>query len=434
MDFQEQNRILEGILIIVSTIAYLYPLQKREPIEMRLGISATLGSLLILLAKVLLTGNVVMTGLRALVILCIVCIVVYECAAVRFPAAIYVAIWICTTPQAIINVWYAVVERLHWNTLEKEIVLIASSAVFYAIAFLIVSLTIARNMPEDKRYHVGPRKLAIAIIFYVAFENVDYLLQSLRLQEGMMTYYYIMLLAQIYCITIFYFSSELFKKSYLERELMTMNMLMKEKENQYALTKENIELINRKCHDLKHQIRALQSMGDEQSKDAYIQELEKSVEIYGAIVKTGNDVLDTILTEKSLACQAKGIKINCVADGAQLDFMNPVDLYAILGNAVDNAVEAVEEIDNPGLRLVDIAIFTKDQFLVINISNPIERELRFKNGLPVSTKTGDGYHGFGLRSIRHNLAKYDGFMHVNATDKSFTLKMILPLNKNKKEL
>ena len=168
-------------------------------------------------------------------------------------------------------------------------------------------------------------------------------------------------------------------------------------------------------------------MADDESKERYLKELEKSVEIYGAIVKTGNDVLDTILTEKSLACQAKGIKINCIADGSKLEFVDPVDLYGILGNAVDNAMEAVEKISEARMRLIDIAIFTRDRFLVINITNPVTGEVKMKNGLPTSTKPHNGYHGYGLRSIKHSLARYDGTMSVHVSEQTFELKMLLPL-------
>ena len=168
--------------------------------------------------------------------------------------------------------------------------------------------------------------MMIAVFFLIVFEALDQMMILVYLDRYDLMFYIVLLVVQLYCVSLLYLQTELFKKSALEKELLTMNMLMKQKETQYALTRENIDLINRKCHDLKHQVRALRSVADEESKERYLSELEKSVEIYGAIVKTGNDVLDTILTEKSLMCQAKGIKINCVADGRRLDFVDPVDL------------------------------------------------------------------------------------------------------------
>lgn len=86
---------------------------------------------------------------------------------------------------------------------------------------------------------------------------------------------------------------------------------------QYELTRENIALINQKCHDLKHQIRALRNATKEELEH-YLEEIEGQVQIYDAIVKTGNEVLDTILTEKSLYCKERGISVFCVADGSQM--------------------------------------------------------------------------------------------------------------------
>ena len=70
------------------------------------------------------------------------------------------------------------------------------------------------------------------------------------------------------------------------------------------------------------------------------------MQIYSAIVRTGNEILDTILTEKSLICENSGIHISCVADGSLLAFMNPVDLYTLFGNALDNAIEAVRKLES----------------------------------------------------------------------------------------
>ena len=67
---------------------------------------------------------------------------------------------------------------------------------------------------------------------------------------------------------------------------------------QYQLSKETIELINHKCHDLKHQVQAIRAVKDEKERETYLEKIEKSVQIYSAIVRTGNEILDTILTEK----------------------------------------------------------------------------------------------------------------------------------------
>ena len=129
--------------------------------------------------------------------------------------------------------------------------------------------------------------------------------------------------------------------------------------------------------------------------------MEDSVKIYETIVKSGNEVLDTILTEKSLYCKERGITVSCVVDGSQLGFINTIDLYAILGNAIDNAIEAVEKFKHVEKRQIDVCIYRSQQFLVMNIINPMKEKLVYEEELPRTTKKDTLHHGYGLKSIQY---------------------------------
>ena len=235
------------------------------------------------------------------------------------------------------------------------------------------------------------------------------------------------------CIVILYLQNELFKKSDMKQELQLMNLLWKMEQEQYHLTKENIALINQKSHDLKHQIKALRKASKEEY-DKYLDEMEDSVRIYEAIVKTGNDVLDTILTEKSLYCKDREIQVSCVAEGKQMDFVNTIDLYAILGNALDNAIEAVEKFEEREKRQIDVLIYRKQNFLVINIMNPIPERLVYEEEIPVTTKGDRKFHGFGLRSIQYLVRKYDGVVNISEEDGCFSLKILMPIPNEKMDV
>ena len=214
----------------------------------------------------------------------------------------------------------------------------------------------------------------------------------------------------------------------MRQELDMLNFLWKKEQEQYLLSKENIALINQKCHDLKHQIRAIRQLKQE-DMEQYLKDMEESIQIYEAIVKTGNEVLDTILTEKSLYCRRHGVTISCVADGTLLDFIQTVDLYAILGNAVDNAVEAVEKFQEREKRQIDILIYKEKKFLVINVVNPIKENLVYgeEGTFPITTKKDKHYHGFGLRSIEHMAKKYGGCVNIHEEDGCFSLTILIPL-------
>ena len=427
MNFLPYANLLEQIFVVLSGLVYLLPLQKREPIEVRLLSGMIMGGAIMVGPAIVLPQTTSVTLILTLTNLGVMSFVVYYCASIKKSAAFYVAIWSVITSQFLMNLWHVLYNISSCHNRGDRFSLFFGVIGFYAVGLISVALTTAKRMPEKGKYYIGPRQMTSAVLFLVVFEMLDQMMRVVHFGRYNLMYYVVLLVVQLYCVSLLFIQSELFKKSALEKELFTMNMLMKQQEEQYEITRDNIDMINQKCHDLKHQVRALRGLADDESKERYLKELEQSVEIYGAIVKTGNDVLDTILTEKSLSCQAKGIKINCIADGSKLEFVDPVDLYGILGNAVDNAMEAVEKISDARMRLIDIAIFTRDRFLVINITNPMTGEVKLKNGLPVSTKPHNGYHGYGLRSIRHSLRRYDGTMSVNVSDHTFELKMLMPL-------
>ena len=235
---------------------------------------------------------------------------------------------------------------------------------------------------------------------------------------------------QFYCITLLYLQSALFKKSSMRKELETIQLLWHQQKGQYQLSKETIELINHKCHDLKHQVQAIRAVKDEKERETYLEKIEKSVQIYSAIVRTGNEILDTILTEKSLICENSGIHINCVADGSLLAFMNPVDLYTLFGNALDNAIEAVRKLESKEKRVIDIMLYERQSFLMLQIVNPMCGEVKFEDGLPLTTKAKNGYHGYGMKSMLHTIQKYEGHLTTEVKNGCFYFNVMLPLERD----
>ena len=229
------------------------------------------------------------------------------------------------------------------------------------------------------------------------------------------------------CIVLLYVQLHQFRALHLQHELALQQHLWQESKAQYELSRENIALINQKCHDLKHQIGALRSMADGAERESKLNELEQSVMIYDSMVETGNNTIDTVLTEKSLICERDRIVLTCIADGECLRFMDTIDLYTIFGNLLDNAIECVRELENPQKRVISISIFSRANFVFIQCENYYEGELTLANGMPKSTKTPDGYHGFGINGIRQTAEKYDGFLTLETEGHIFLLRITIPI-------
>ena len=213
----------------------------------------------------------------------------------------------------------------------------------------------------------------------------------------------------------------------LQSELAGINVAWRLQKEQYAMTGDMIENINRKCHDLKHQIRALRTMTDGQEREAFLSEIENDIMIYDTAIQTGNRALDIVLMEKSLFCKNHGIVWTCMADGAKLDFMKVEDIYAMLGNVLDNAIRAVLELEDETKRVISVKILSQDSILVIQVQNYYRGSVRFENGLPVTTKKDRRDHGYGMKSIRYTAEKYNGTITVKADPDIFTLQILLPV-------
>ncbi len=228
--------------------------------------------------------------------------------------------------------------------------------------------------------------------------------------------------AAVSCFLILVILSGVLSKDVIQSDLDMMTELLHREREQYHLSKENIELINIKCHDLKHQINALRQ-GTSESR---IREIEDAVMIYGCNAKTGNDALDVILTEKSLYCERHEIVLNYFVDGAALAGMDDIDVYSFFGNALSNAIEAVSGIKDRELRFIAMNVYAKDGFLSVHVENYCENKIAFENGLPVTAKD-KNYHGFGMKSMDHIAKKYGGVLQTSLEGEKFRLDLLIPI-------
>jgi len=219
------------------------------------------------------------------------------------------------------------------------------------------------------------------------------------------------------------------RHQYAQKELDAMQTILENQYAQYRMSRDSIELINRKYHDLKHQIAALRAEQNPAVRDQWLDEIEEDIRSYEAQNKTGNSVLDTVLTGKSLYCQKHGISLAVVADGRELRFMDVMDICTLFGNALDNAIECERKIQDRSKRMIHLSLNTQKQFLLLRVENYCPEPPQFSNGLPMSTKGDAANHGFGVKSIQHTARKYGGTTTMSVEGEWFVLKVLLPLPK-----
>lgn len=217
----------------------------------------------------------------------------------------------------------------------------------------------------------------------------------------------------------------------LQEEVEYLQYAVKQSELQYQISKDTIDMINIKCHDIKYKIQSVFSKEGNVNLNV-VNELNKEIAIYDTKIETHNKLLNVLLTEKSLFCEQNNIKFSCMADGKVLDFISDGDLYCLFGNIIDNALEAVKEIKEKDRRVINLVIKAKNNFIIIQEDNYFDGIIEFKDGLPLTKKKDKHYHGFGLKSIAMIATKYNGTLTTSTTNDIFHLNIMFSLENDKK--
>ena len=297
-------------------------------------------------------------------------------------------------------------------------------ALVVGLAFVPVGILIFKKIKEFPDVALPSRNILILSLSSLVIDNI---LNIIVVSKDVAPEdWYLKLIVNIFnqlsCVMILVIIFGLVAQTNLEKEVASINQMRHEEQKQYEMSKENIDLINLKCHDLKHQIRHFKegSNGDVVNKDV-LDSIEQSISIYDTRIKTGNTSLDVILQEKSLICKKNNIVFNCIIDGKTLNFMDENDIYSLFGNIVDNAIESVMALTNPDQRFITLKIRKQAGGVFAYEENCYSGSLSFKDGLPVSTKGDDRYHGFGMKSIRMIVNHYFGSMKITTDKQIFAL-------------
>ena len=189
------------------------------------------------------------------------------------------------------------------------------------------------------------------------------------------------------------------REMHLRYELDAMNNLLQRQYEQYQLYEANNEAMHRVYHDLKHQIAYLENETNREKRMAGLKEMKETIRINESRVKTGNSVLDILLTSKSLICADEGILMTCYADAHMLDFLDVMDALSIFGNTIDNAIEYERKVKDTEDRLIKVHVGVNGVFLFIRIENFCDQQVAFDGDIPLTTKEDKQFHGFGLKSV-----------------------------------
>lgn len=217
---------------------------------------------------------------------------------------------------------------------------------------------------------------------------------------------------------------EQLRENALHGELAAMDEVLHRQYEQYKRSKEGINLINRRYHELKVQLARIREEQDQTKQNAAIAAMEQNIRQYEAENKTGNPVLDTILTAKTMECQQENITITSVADGRMLGFLTIRELCTIVGVALDNAIAAVRAEPDPEKRLIKVAVYSQGGFAMLRFEH-------YTEAAPALDADGLPKQGSDLKSVRTTVGQHGGSMTLHWENNWCTLRILFPLPQNK---
>ena len=293
----------------------------------------------------------------------------------------------------------------------------------FVLLFAVCCLTLTRRLHSRNLGTLPGRTMTFIMVGYQLSMNIFVnLFNAFSVDSAPRIFTVYSVYDEVTTILLFFLLCEILQHSDAEWDNMVLQQMMRQQRQQMELSKETVELINIKCHDIRKQLYTLGSRVPTEELD----ELKKAVDIYDSTVKTGNETLDVLLAERSIVCKGRGIQLDYIADGAKLDFLKPGEVYSLFGNALDNAIEAVTPLE-PDRRYIGLQVRAERGMLLIRMENCAAELLHFVDGLPQTTKGDARWHGFGVKSIRRIVQQHGGTLTMQAQDGMFRLVALLPL-------
>ena len=327
-----------------------------------------------------------------------------------------ILLWFCFYENFLQLLFYAVAAHVIQNLIYMErmildIVLLQSvtGTAYYLISCLIVvssAFSICYMLRKQMKKH--PFELENRVL--IAFSTAAALIVSL-LHYWVYAFHYASLATYCYqllcCCLLLVIQFDIFNTSGLLQEQKTMKQVYSVMEQHHQATSTNIDIINRKCHDLRRQIAYFRQSEHSENRERNLKEIEDAIRIYDSSAQTGCKVLDTLLTDLSLQCEQYAISFTYIIDGEKLNFMEDMDILSLFGNALDNVLECVKK-ELPENRSISLNVTEQSGILKITLDNYCSTPIQFHDGFPTTTKAQNGYHGFGTRSIQFVVNKYNG--------------------------
>lgn len=308
---------------------------------------------------------------------------------------------------------------ISFSDFSSELSLYRAGAILSAKAILILLCFLMKRFFDKKKIEEvkANATIVVASVSMIITSTVMYFMQlkqnDTTHQSFILCFFIIMLIMiiVIYCSAVYMVKKENTKKEILliEQQNILLKKSLQEQEKTFDLWRKNI-------HDYKHKLLALEVMMKNKKYDNVLSNIEDELKIFADkafYLNTGNNIVDIVLNSKMNIAQSYGITFTVNAKIISNLQIDDIDLSVVLGNLIDNAIEAVVKENDE--KNIHIQITQFKEILAIKIINSYSgSEISLE-----SSKENTEFHGIGLKSVKHIVEKYDGSFSIELKDKCF---------------
>lgn len=297
---------------------------------------------------------------------------------------------------------------------------------------MVVSVYIFSLSWQKTNYGLIPLKYYIPLLLvpigsiYIASEEFFSKSDTIQIMPSMITFSFLLL----FNIIIWEIYSKVSQNFILEKEkavyTQQINMMATNTEEQKRI----MENFRREKHDWINKLIVLKNELQSENRELAIQEIDKIIQnsqMRQIISDTGNKCIDALINVKYTVAKGKEIEFILKIFIPEELPIDQCDIGVVLGNLLDNAIEATEKC-NKSERKIKIIMGIKKEALVMAIENPFEHQLQVdKNGNLLSTKGDVTKHGYGISSIKKVVEKYNGDVIIDTEDSIFSVTVTMNL-------
>lgn len=356
----------------------------------------------------------------------LIAVVFFEGAFSRktFVNVIFVAVWMLD--EAIVGLFFGVIGISYREQFLLGVIL--TRLVIFLLEKIIQYFYVKKNdIPVERKE--GAALLVFPVVSIILMFCIFVLCQtctnrSLRLGTTVVSL--LLIPMNIFQFRIY---DKIKEKTKVEKRNLIYQQMVALYEKQIAEREETTRKIRQFRHDMKLHLSAVRELAEEKDTDgiiSYIDELANDPGMRKSdFANSGNLLLDGLLNQAYERAVKTKIQMKLRLEIPYKLNISDADLYVILGNALENALEASEKVPQEE-RLIELSLVYKNGDLRIGIRNRyVEEPRKDSQGTFLSSKNNSEYHGIGLYSIRETVKKYHGFMDIHTENKIFSLVIVI---------